>query len=444
MTKEQIINWNDAVTSGGRLIAKLDGGDPDNNVDNLNSLLANNLNYTIDAYNSKDQTGGELTVNFKANKSFARNFKLGNAYQLTLTLIASDGKSQLGTIVLPFELTQPTLDITRASKGKAVWNAAGSSLKVYGDFANNNMYLPLYEAFATAYSTPYSAFKDGAQYYKLSSDGAKTSTGTFLGQSYASLSNLPLTEIDYSATSAGWNTSIPVAAVANGYNVPNVDNVATIEAEYKIYDVYSANVPNFTLKFATLLGEGTLAAKAGSKPVSNDDKRSIILSDADFTLTGGLGKTFHLFDGIAADGKNTEARSIFNGRNGFEEGVLGFATNFVFGVQNVTASYMHNGTKTSIAIETGTAELTYNANTKTRAYVATQNASANTIAVSAIPAVEAIAGVGVDNYPAIPGGVMIQLPATIGTTEPVTIVFTLTDVFGVRKALSFTLYAPGV
>ncbi|OUP25987.1 hypothetical protein B5F25_20900 [Bacteroides sp. An19] len=46
-----------------------------------------------------------------------------------------------------------------------------------------------------------------------------------------------------------------------------------------------------------------------------------------------------------------------------------------------------------------------------------------------------------EGLPAVPGGIMIQLPNNIGTTEPITLKFELVDVFGVTKTLSVTVKA---
>ena len=55
-----------------------------------------------------------------------------------------------------------------------------------------------------------------------------------------------------------------------------------------------------------------------------------------------------------------------------------------------------------------------------------------------LPAMEAKKDAG---YAALAGGVQIQLPTSVGTTEPVTIEFTLEDVFGVEKTLSVVVKA---
>ena len=78
-----------------------------------------------------------------------------------------------------------------------------------------------------------------------------------------------------------------------------------------------------------------------------------------------------------------------------------------------------------------------NPSTKTNGWVA-NNATDNQIVITNLPAKQANKPNG---YAAIPGGIMIQLPSSIGTTEPVTIEFELVDVFGVTKTLSVTVKA---
>ena len=65
-------------------------------------------------------------------KDYDYNFKLNNAYQLTFTALDEDTQTPVASIVLPFEFTQPTLDITRVDGEKAIW-VSDTELKLYGD-----------------------------------------------------------------------------------------------------------------------------------------------------------------------------------------------------------------------------------------------------------------------------------------------------------------------
>ena len=56
-----------------------------------------------------------------------------NAYQLTLTVKDEDTNTPVASIILPFEFTQPTLDITRVNGEKAIWNDKKNVLSIYGD-----------------------------------------------------------------------------------------------------------------------------------------------------------------------------------------------------------------------------------------------------------------------------------------------------------------------
>lgn len=458
-TKEQLIKWNDALIRG-TIEVKLDGGDPDNNTDNLNSLLANNIQYTFNQFDAADKKkDGALSVNFLVGSTLSRNFTLDNAYRLTFTMKDKDNKSVIGTVVLPFELSLPKLDITRESYNKAVWSSDKTAVKIYGDFYNDNMRLPFYEAFNNAWSSP----SVGNYLLAKTADGA--SAATIMDLPYNKFVATALTAIARTPMSKDWNTFIAATEVAAAYNpvagetaeqaaARKLRNVAPIKASYKMYGVYDMKVSDFTLTFASLLGEGSVGVKEGRKAVSNDDKRSIILTDADFTLTTGLEKAFYLFDGIK-DNKTVIEREMLN-RDRFEEGVLGFAKDYDL-IQNVSAYYMKNGKETALEViaspadettkkEAGKALLVEDTDTRTRSYVAPA-AATDKIQYSLIDAV-ALKYVDAQHseytYPAIPGGIMLQLPTTIGTTEPVTVVFTLVDIFGVKKELSFNLYAPGI
>ena len=173
---------------------------------------------------------------------------------------------------------------------------------------------------------------------------------------------------------------------------------------------------------------------------SNNVTREVVLTDADFTLVDALDDTFYLFDGVKADG-NVDKRSDMNLRQGFEEGTEGFATNFTLANANASAYYYKNGNKVAIPVSVGAvntnATFETNTNTKTRAWVPGATSATNVI-VTDLNANEAIKAQG---YAAVPGGIMIQLPSSIGTTEPVTIEFKLKDVFGVTKTLKVVVKA---
>lgn len=383
-----------------------------------------------------------VTFSFYVNADLYYNYKLNKAYQLTVTVNDEDTKTPVASIILPFEFTQPTLDITRVNGEKAIWNDKKNVLSIYGDLVNENyMYVPFYEAFTTAYATQYSKFGPSARYYTLSNayeDDAilRMYNAKFLGRNYELLENVSLTDIVYSSKAAEWNTW----AYA-GY-VNDEDYAFNIIADYKFYGVYPATkeqVSDFTLRFASLLGDAK-KVEAKKEFTSNNVTREVVLTDADFTLVDALDDTFYLFDGVKADG-NVDKRSDMNLRQGFEEGTEGFATNFTLANANASAYYYKNGNKVAIPVSVGAvdtnATFDTNTNTKTRAWVPGATSATNVI-VTDLNANEAIKAQG---YAAVPGGIMIQLPSSIGTTEPVTIEFKLKDVFGVTKTLKVVVKA---
>ena len=383
-----------------------------------------------------------VTFSFYVNADLYYNYKLNKAYQLTVTVNDEDTKTPVASIILPFEFTQPTLDITRVNGEKAIWNDKKNVLSIYGDLVNENyMYVPFYEAFTTAYATQYSKFGPSARYYTLSNayeDDAilRMYNAQFLGCNYELLENVSLTDIVYSSKAAEWNTW----AYA-GY-VNDEDYAFNIIADYKFYGVYPATkeqVSDFTLRFASLLGDAK-KVEAKKEFTSNNVTREVVLTDADFTLVDALDDTFYLFDGVKADG-NVDKRSDMNLRQGFEEGTEGFATNFTLANANASAYYYKNGNKVAIPVSVGAvdtnATFETNTNTKTRAWVPGATSATNVI-VTDLNANEAIKAQG---YVAVPGGIMIQLPSSIGATEPVTIEFKLKDVFGVTKTLKVVVKA---
>ena len=455
--------WNSAIANNSVKLTVI-GGEGDNNQDNDNDDMGHNVRYSVDTKNNT------ITFQFCVSYGYPYNFSLNNAYQLTLTVNDQDTQTPVASIVLPFEFTQPTLDITRENGEKAIWDNTKNILSIYGDKVMKEderaMAVPLYEAFTTAYAEKYKIPVPNAQYYKLSSEidagyGNSLYRGhVIIDDTYQTFIDANLSEIDYSANATGWNTyTINMDAIGAG--IP-------IYADYHFYGVYPATdeqVPDFTLRFASLLGDAKDENIVTKKPdyTVHNVTREVILDDEDFTLVDALGDSFYLFDGVKADG-TIDNRSDMNRRQGFEEGTEGFETTFKLAmgtagqeVANVTVEDMNGdpldikvllgvaGTATVDADGTITVEASKNAGyyenkyTRTNGWAARANSS-DDIIVTNLPAKQANKADG-NNYPAIAGGIMIQLPANVGTTEPVVLKFELIDVFGVTKTLSVTVKA---
>ena len=446
MSDVEKVVWKSAIEHNS-IAAELIGGEGDNNGTETNTDNLRNIGYS---YSAKDNT---ITFQFAVSRGYKTNFLLNNAYELTFTAVDEDTKTPVASIILPFEFTQPTLDITRENGEKALWNEKKNELSMYGDLSGNYMYVPLYEAFSTAYSEKYTKFVPNARYYILSSDDDSKVRydGSFLGVEYQYL-NKSLEGINYSGVASQWNTYINKADVAIN------EAEFLIKADYAFYGVYPATdeqVSDFTLRFASLLGDAEV--KANGEFTSTSVSREVVLTDADFTLIDALKDQFYLFDGVNANGDIVK-RSVLNSNQKFEEGTEGFATDFVLAddavitvkdkdgnpISGISVIRGKAGTATvsadglSITVD-GVADAGYyeNTSTKTNGWVA-KAATDNQVVVTNLPAKQADKKNG---YAAIPGGVMIQLPSSIGTTEPVTIEFELIDVFGVTKTLSVTVKA---
>ena len=105
--------WKSAVEAG-RIDFELIGGEGENNEYWDNWTKGYNVRYAI-----VDNT---ITFQFVVSEGYPYNFTLKNAYQLTLTVKDEDTNTPVASIILPFEFTQPTLDITRVNGEKAIWN----------------------------------------------------------------------------------------------------------------------------------------------------------------------------------------------------------------------------------------------------------------------------------------------------------------------------------
>ena len=256
--------WNSAIANNSVKLTVI-GGEGDNNQDNDNDDMGHNVRYSVDTKNNT------ITFQFCVSYGYPYNFSLNNAYQLTLTVNDQDTQTPVASIVLPFEFTQPTLDITRENGEKAIWTS-DTELRLYGDKVGNYMYAPLFEAFTTAYEKEYSKFIPNAEYYVLKGNPKyNIYDGKIMDYTYDKL-NAPLTEIAYSSKAEEWETYIHKGDV----------NSSEIEifAEYNFYGVYPATeeqVKDFTLVFASLLGDAKEVKTKASEYISNNVTREVIL-----------------------------------------------------------------------------------------------------------------------------------------------------------------------
>lgn len=441
MTDLEKLVWKSAIASGAWKVTLIGGEQDGNNWNQWNE----NSNRKYNVTPIFDTTKNTVTFQFYVSKDYYANFKLDKAYELTYEVYDEDALNTIATIILPFEFTQPTLNIERVNGDKAIWDNKNNILSLYGDLVNSDyMYTPMFEAWTTAYAKEYSKFNDAARFYTLSADLdsltpldlAGRYIPTVLGKKFNELVNTPLTNIVYSAVASQWNTWTPLMSMSS-----SMSDGFRILANYTFYGVYPATakqVPAFKLRFASLLGDAQ-TAKADGTFTANNGSREVILTDADFTLVDAVGDNFYLFDGIQPDG-NIEKRSNMNLRQGFEEGTEGFPTNYKFANAQATAYYYLNGTKKSLTVKVGetmgvNAKFVTNTSTLTRYWEAVSTPADNEVIITNLPAAQA----NKPNYPGIPGGVMIQLPQNIGTTEPVVVEFQLVDVFGVTKTLPVTV-----
>ena len=467
--------------------ATLIGGDDENDPNSNAKLLADNaVKFEISKSDAKVKNYDQITFTFKAEAGKA-NFVLGKAYQLTVAVKDKTTKNVVATIVLPFELSQPTLDITRVNGEKAIWNAAKNVLSVYGDKVGSNMNLPLYEAFSTAYEaktngTPnYNKQKFTAKYYDFDAKIFRNATvakpgeneniqsTTLAGNTFVSLpadpevnagravwdlnntdpSIVDLTNIVYSEIAANWNTFTTSLGVNNKFWD------IYVEPTYKFYGVYEATkdqVSTFKLRFASLLGDAK-KVEATPQTVSNV-QRYVVMTDEDFNLVDALDHKFYLFDGINSTTGNVINRYNMNFAT-FEEGVEGFATDFAIataGVSTTSVKVLNADTKKVIpgitvdvhAFAEGKAWLVPTANgldrewTPDTSIVPTDN-KVRVFLFNAIPAEPATATTPI--LPGKSGGMMIQMHKNLGTTETVILQFTLTDVFGTTKTIDVPVKA---
>ena len=451
MSKADKLLWEDAMTKQS-IDAELIGGEGDNNLNTINATNLRNIGYS---YSAKDST---IVFQFAVSEGYGKddaavknaNFLLDNAYEVTLTAIDENG-NPIASIVLPFELTMPTLDITPDTGNFTQWTTDKNGeeyLVSYGAYKSDGyMYMPLYEAFK-AWTKEYTEYDDNATYYKL----CKIEKGGYLMGKSVLNTYYPLDgNLQYTATWEDWNTYTANAKAGE----ENAELNFAVGVQYAHYGVYGQKLftggktdNQFVLQFASLLNHSTLKMAEGSETlVAEAGKNDVFISNDNLNLTTPMGQKFYLFDGLSGGLK--VARADLN-KNSFNEVQRPFITvEDLFTVEDgksvVVSAKEKKGTKeysvrvgnwnnSMWVIDPVSGKRSYNLG-------APNNSDIKIFNVPAFPAVKDpthqwTAANVVEGHT---GGMAIQLPESIADKEEIEITITLNDVIGFTKELKFSV-----
>ena len=440
------------------------GGEGENNESNRNKLMNKHMSWSINP-RTADKNPNVLTVTFYVSPDWAiigtseattaqdANFKLNNAYQLTLYVVDPDNPTMnVAEIVLPFEFTMPTLDITTDTGNFTQWTTDKNGeeyLVSYGAYAvdaeNNDytMYLPLYEAFK-AWTKEYTVYDDNAKYYKLNRKG---NVGAILGTNKNNESRSLYPYLTYSTTWTDWNTFTHKANPTKD-NDEKTTEVGVDYAHYGVYhqDLFTGGKTNnqFVLQFASLLNHSTLKMAAGKETlVVNTGTHDVFISNDNLDLTTPMGGKFFLFDGLDKN-ENVVARKSLN-ETSFNEEQRPFMTeNEIYNTTNFEAK-AKNGSTTYEVITGDITGWNIDKETGEISYVLPEPDATNIkiYHVPAAPKRKANDGEVLDEKKTMvdgtPGGIVIQLPTSVADQEEVEITLTVKDNLGFTNDLKFTV-----
>ena len=441
------------------------GGEGDNNASNVNELLNRHMTWNINPRNAQKDPN-LLTVTFYVSDSWDQtkatdyttianwvensNFMLNNAYQLTLYVADPENEAMnVAEIVLPFEFTQPTLDITPDTGNFTQWTTKTNGEEVlmsYGAYDNTTMWLPLYEAFK-AWTKEYTEYDANAEYYKLYKT---TNDGYLMGDYTINKKHKLDSELEYTTVWKSWKTYTGAATAAAN----NEELTMTVKTEYSHYGVYPETLftggetdNQFELVFASLLKNSTVEMAEGSETlVAKAGTNDVFISDDILNLTTPMKQKFYLFDGLNG---GTKVDRVELNKKSFNEEQRPFITvDQLFEKYNnklVVSAKDKNGTKehtvtvgtwanTMWVIDPVSGERSYNLGDPDPAEIKIFN-------VPAFPAVQdpnhqwSAANV-VEGHT---GGMAIQLPSSIADKEEIEFTITLRDDLGFTKALKFTV-----
>ena len=435
------------------------GGEGEYNSTNLNKLMNQHMAWTINPRNAA-KNPNLLTVTFYVSDSWSwiynasdisyANFKLNTAYQLTLYVVDPENETKnVAEIVLPFEFTQPTLDITPDTGNFTQWTTDANGeevLMAYGAYkengANWNMYLPLYEAFK-AWTKEYTEWDDNAEYYTLEKNVDDSGYSVLMGATAKNDAKSLNPNLKYSTNWADWNTYVVTSKGA-------AEKIIPVKTTYSHYGVYpeklftGGNTENqFNLVYASLLKNSSMKMADGKETlVVNTGTHDVFISNEILNLTTPMKGKFFLFDGIDADGKKVERKTL--NEASFNEDQRGFMTvadlfntaNFTAKAKNGATTYTFTTGTIGWSIEPETGKVSYTVGTPD----ATQITIYEVPAASKRPAnTGEVLDPSTTMVGAVTGGIVIQLPTSVADQEEVEITLTVKDDLGFSNALKFVV-----
>lgn len=477
------------------------GGEGEYNSTNVNLILNRHMTWTINPRNATTDPN-KLTVKFYVSDSWGTstgNFKLNTAYQLALYVVDPESEtSTVAKIVLPFEFTQPTLDITQTDSRFTQWynqndnngNLVNRYLYAYGPMCDDNertMYLPLYDAFdawvpAGNGIVAHSDYVPNAEYYTMNFVNPTDvfAWGKGAGAQTAALDN----DLDYNARYHYLRSIADANAIAAGVAAtPQYEIEVPMDVDYKFYGVYPATqdqikyytdgtgskVTGFRLVYASWLKHSTLKMKESSYNTERGT-HILFLDNDDLNFATPKGDAFYLFDDIDANGA-VVLRKTKNGDSFNEVDQHPFTTFdstpatsinwsakiFTSGLFEGSGSHFSakqaEGLQASVRVASpvvlnvgtvGTAISAFDLNTTTgdvtvKASSITEHAT--DIKVYMVPSIasKSDSRVAIGIQKAFRGGMIIQLPTSITDGESVIVTVTLKDYWGYTNKFDITI-----
>ena len=488
LSEDEALVWDQAIQRGtiyslrdnfDRYEEGLIGGEGEYNSTNLNWLMNQHMTWSINPRNAATKPN-LLTVKFYVSDSWsgftynqdaieAANFKLGTAYQLTLYVADPENEvANVAKIVLPFEFTQPTLDITRVDGKFTEWNDGKTALYAYGHLCNNaddEMRLPLYDSFtawkaknpAAGITGDYQKYKDNAEYYDVRFNVPVNTE--IMGQSgvrtaVVSLDNaLNYAGVDHNLnTMAQWNVLNSFASLN-----PQEELEIPMAVDYKYYGVYSSNEANFSVYFASWLKHSVLATTKDTYTTERGTHQ-VLLTNADINFKTPKGGAYYLFDDL--DGTNEAKRSIINGDTfnevnhypftGFSNTSAFYGSNNITGLFDATDNHFkavevgNMSTRVTVVPKVLTSsDIKVDPTTGVR-YIDPNAVTpdANNINVYLVPSVSqsvdpTVVTDGIAD--AFRGGMLVVLPQNYNEQDGAVITVTLKDIWGYTNQFSFTV-----
>ena len=395
-----------------------------------------------------------VSGNASYNQGFA--IPLDNAFSVRVA--AEKEEYEVAAFTFKFQLTQPEIEkvgivvkkdgeFTTWTSKKAAGQKTADVLAVYGAYDDDEMRLPMYEAFDMWTKMPYRSQNDNAKYFGLNMR-PDTYNAVLFSKNVSDVNRGTLADIEYEANWREYETFVHFDPSTPRTDAPGPQVV--VDINYHFFGVYPALPtqlpfytdangkahPGFLLQYTSTIANSTMETKETIYD-AHAGTHYVFISNDDIVAKTEKEREFVLFDGLDAKG-NCTPRAKLNDARGFNEDIRPFVDPVDY---KITAKEVGGtGKKVDVVPETTPAmPWVVNPTTSTIEPLVPDPAPVDgKIHVYLFPSSQKYP-VGDTNFPnglpAVEGGFVIQLGQNIEYRQPIEVTIEVKDDLGYSQNL---------